>query len=378
MLGKHGCGGLSDRCTVLDRVTQARADMRRTKAAPLKPGSGSGKLDRMGQTISTASVEPSQRLAFWTDLVCDTYVQLDCDAAGGRSTVEGDIRADELASLRLSKVTASPQIVRRTAAKIAHASEDYFLVSIQTRGEGLILQDNRAARLAPGDFALYDSTRPYELRFDGPFQQYVLQLPGPTLRTALRNTAALTASTVSGQRGAGHLMIGMIRTLAADIATLAPASAHAVAESVTQILIAGLSALPAARQAPVSHLTAYHREQIKACVRARLRDPTLSVATLAAQLRLSLSTLHRAWSGEACSLSEWIWAQRLDAAQHDLCDPNQSARSVSEIAYSWGFNDAAHFSRAFRRRFGCAAREMRAGNPLTPRAENAPCFGDLK
>lgn len=315
----------------------------------------------MGQTVSTASVEPSQRLAYWTDLVCDTFVQLDCDAGAGHDSIEGDIDANELASLRLSKVTATPQIVRRTAAKIARASEDYFLVSIQTRGEGLIIQDDRVARLAPGDFALYDSTRPYELRFDGPFQQYVLQLPGPTLRTSLHNTAALTASAVSGQRGAGHLMIGMIGTLAADIDTLAPASAHAVAESVTQILIAGLSALPAARRAPVSHMTAYHREQIKACARARLRDPALSVATLAAQLRVSTSTLHRAWSGEACSLTEWIWAQRLDAAKHDLCDPNQAARSVSEIAFSWGFNDAAHFSRAFRARFGRSARALRAG-----------------
>ncbi len=319
----------------------------------------------MHSIVSTDAVEPSQRLAFWTDLVCDTYVQLDCDAAGGAATIEGDIRADEFATLQLSQVTATPQIVRRTAAKIAHASEDYFLVSIQTRGEGLIMQDERTARLAPGDFALYDSTRPYELRFESAFQQYVLRLPGPTLRTALRDTQRLTASTVSGQRGAGHLMIGMIRTLAADIDTLAPESAAAVAESVTQILIAGLSALPAARQQPVSQLTAYHREQIKACARARMRDPALTVAGIAAQLHLSTSTLHRAWAGEACSIAEWIWAQRLDAARRDLCDPGLTARSVSEIAFSWGFNDAAHFSRAFRARFGCSARELRGGRGAT-------------
>ena len=315
----------------------------------------------MHQSVSTDRVEPSQRLAFWTDMVCNTYVQLDCDAAAGAPTIEGDIRADELATLRLSRVTATPQVVRRTAAKIAHASEDYFLVSIQTQGEGLISQDGRTARLAPGDFALYDSTRPYELRFERPFQQYVLRLPGATLRTALRDTQLLTASTVSGQRGAGHLMIGMIQTLAADIDTLAPESAAAVAESVTQILIAGLSALPAARQQPVSQLAGYHRAQIKACARSRLSDPGLTVAGIASQLRVSPSTLHRAWAGEACSIAEWIWAQRLDAARRDLCDPSQSARSVSEIAYSWGFNDAAHFSRSFRARFGCAARELRAG-----------------
>jgi len=315
----------------------------------------------MHRTVSTDSVEPSQRLAFWTDMVCNTYVQLDCDATSGRSGIDGHIDADTLATLQLSRVTATPQIVRRTPAKIARASEDYFLVSIQTQGQGVIVQDGRAARLAPGDFALYDSTRPYELHFDAPFQQYVLRLPGPTLRTALRDTRSLTASTVSGQRGAGHLMIGMIRTLAADIGTLAPESAAAVAESVTQILIAGLAGLPAARQQAVSNLTAYHREQIRACARSRLRDPALTVAGIAAQLQLSPSTLHRAWAGEACSIAEWIWSQRLDAARRDLCDPGLDARSVSDIAFSWGFNDAAHFSRAFRARFGCSARELRAG-----------------
>jgi AraC-like DNA-binding protein len=320
----------------------------------------------MHHAASTDAVEPGRRLAFWTDMVCNTYVQLDCDAAAGSATIEGDIAADELATLQLSRVTATPQIVRRTAAKIARASEDYFLVSIQTQGEGVVSQDGRVAHLAPGDFALYDSTRPYELRFEGAFQQYVLRLPGPTLRTSLRDTQSLTASTVSGQRGAGQLMIGMIQTLVADIGTLAPESATAVAESVTQILIAGLSALPAARQQPVSHLTAYHREQIKACARARLRDPALTVVGIAAQLRVSPSTLHRAWAGEACSIAEWIWARRLDAARRDLCDPGMGARSVSEIAFSWGFNDAAHFSRAFRARFACSARELRSGGAVQP------------
>jgi AraC-like DNA-binding protein len=318
----------------------------------------------MHHVLSTAAVEPSQRLAYWVDMVCDTYVELECDPSDGAAGIEGEIAADTLATLRLSRVTATAQHVRRTAAKVAASSDDYFLVSIQTEGLGMVSQDGRDARLAPGDFALYDSTRPYELRFEGPFQQFVLMLPGPTLRTALRGTEALTATAVSGARGAGHLMIGMIRTLAADIDTLAPESAAAVADSVSQILIAGLAALPAARRPAVSQLAAYHREQIKALARERLRDPRLSVAEIAARLRLSPSTLHRAWAGEACSLSDWIWSQRLDAARRDLCDPACAARSVSEIAYAWGFSDAAHFSRAFRARFGCAPRELRArGGP---------------
>jgi len=53
--------------------------------------------------------------------------------------------------------------------------------------------------------------------------------------------------------------------------------------------------------------------------------------------------------------------RRLDATRRDLCDPALAARSISEIAFAWGFNDAAHFSRAFRARFGRSPRELRAG-----------------
>ena len=35
----------------------------------------------MSQLLTTAAVEPARQLAYWTEMVCDTYVQLDCDAA---------------------------------------------------------------------------------------------------------------------------------------------------------------------------------------------------------------------------------------------------------------------------------------------------------
>ena len=120
----------------------------------------------------------------------------------------------------------------------------------------VMAQDGCVALLSPAEFALCDSTPPNELRLHALFQHYVFRLADPTLRTALRDTQSVTASTVCGQRGPRHLMIGTIQTMASDVSTLAPKSAAAVAESVTQILLAGLSALPSARQQPVSQLTA--------------------------------------------------------------------------------------------------------------------------
>ena len=95
----------------------------------------------------------------------------------------------------------------------------------------------------------------------------------------------------------------------------------------------------------------------------RLADPLLSVATLAAELQLSAGHVHRLFQSEPAPLAHYIWNRRLDACQRDLRDPACAGHSIAAIAYSRGFNDAAHFSRSFRRRFGVSPREYRCAPP---------------
>ncbi|WP_082519479.1 helix-turn-helix domain-containing protein [Variovorax sp. Root411] len=318
----------------------------------------------MSQIFSTAGLPSRERTAFWTDLVCGTYVDLECEPAASKDIVEGEILAFTFSNLQLSRVTATAQTVRRTPTKIARSNEDFFLVSVQTSGDGLVSQDGREAFLRPGDFALYDSTRPYVLSFSGNMQQYVLRFPGPLLRGSLRDAERLTATPIHGDKGTGYLLQSMIRTLATDIGALTNASAAAVADGVMSLLIAGLSELPAAQARPASSLAALHRQQIRQAVQLHLREPGFGVAALANVLRVSPSTLQRAWSGESCSLHEFIWTCRLEGAKRELVQPAMRSRSVSEIAYFWGFNDAAHFSRTFRARYGLAPRDVRP--PSTP------------
>jgi AraC-like DNA-binding protein len=315
----------------------------------------------MNQLLSTDAVPRDQRLAYWTDMICNVYVQLGCDPVQPQAdcAFEGSIRQHTLPSLDVSIVNSSAQKVTRTPGHIARSSDDYFLVSIQARGQGVVRQDGRDAVLSVGDFALYDSTRPYQLLFDDAFEQIVLKLPGERLRSELRETETLTATTVSGREGAGHLLIGMIRTLREDIDALQPASALAVANGVLNILVAGLQTIPAARSPGLSNLTAFHLSRVKRRIDEQLADPSLSVSTLAAALGMSASHIHRVFKSEPMTPAQYIWERRLEACSRDLLAPGLAGRPVGEIAYGRGFSDAAHFSRAFRERFGCSPREWR-------------------
>jgi AraC-like DNA-binding protein len=312
----------------------------------------------MNQLLTTDSVPREDRLAYWTDMICSVYVQLGCDPVH-TDDFNGAIRSQTLPCLDLSVVSSGAQSVLRTPGHIARSSDDYFLVSIQTVGTGVLRQDGRDAMLSPGDFALYDSTRPYELLFRDSFEQIVLKLPGDHLRSVVRETEKMTATTVSGREGAGHLLIEMVRTLWDDVAALQPASALAVANGVLNILVAGLQTLPAASRPSLTNLTAYHIARIKRLIDQRLADPELSVDSIARELGLSVGHMHRLFKSEAVPLFHYIWNRRLEACSRDLLDPRLRGSSISQIAYGRGFNDAANFSRAFRERFGCSPREWR-------------------
>ena len=63
--------------------------------------------------------------------------------------------------------------------------------------------------------------------------------------------------------------------------------------------------------------------------------------------------------------------QRRLARVHALLSSTQDRRRIAELAFAHGFVSETHFSRAFRRRYGYAPREVRNGGPLLATASEA-------
>lgn len=309
--------------------------------------------------MATVEVAEDQRFEYWMDMICSVYVQLECDRPQERALF-GEIEFSRIGGLDLTELRANVSRVRRTPLHASRADEDYCLVQLQQAGKGVVRQDGRVAVVNPGDFVVYDCTRPYELTFDEEEHHVlVLRLPRAHLEQHVARLEELTATTVSGEGAAGHLLLSMVGTLRNQAERLHPASAQGVSDAITQMIAAGLRSLPQANARRPSSLHAYHLARIKAHVKERLRDPGLSVASVARTAGLSPDHLARLFRGEPMPLSRLIWQWRLEACRRDLVDPRLASRSVSEIAFSWGFNEAAHFSRSFKEQYGTTPRAWR-------------------
>ncbi|WP_246332057.1 helix-turn-helix domain-containing protein [Sphingomonas chungangi] len=318
--------------------------------------------------LSTEQVAKKDRVAFWRDVVCQTFVELECGGIAA-TDFQGSVSTRNLGNVQFSSVRSSSHFVSRTRSMIAQSSKDYFLLSLQTDGVGLVEQDGRTAVLRPGDFALYDTTRPYDLRFHGHSDQLVLRLARSTVASRLADPESCTARRIAGDSAAGRLASTFIRQLHDSLDQLDPNSVSRLHGSMVDLMATAL-AEQAGAAIEGSEWQVLLRRKVLAYIDSNMADPRLTCESVAAAHGISERYMRKLFENSSMGVSEWIWTRRLDQAKRDLGDPMLTHIGITAVGYDAGFKDPAHFSRAFKARFGMTPSQHRA-QTIASRAASA-------
>ncbi len=92
------------------------------------------------------------------------------------------------------------------------------------------------------------------------------------------------------------------------------------------------------------------QDRMLALVQARLGDPDLRTATIAAELGVSPRTVQNMFAAMGTTPACHIAGLRLERAAELLTADR--AMSMTDIAFELGYNDSAYFSRCFRQHYG--------------------------
>ena len=312
----------------------------------------------MPTRFSTSDVREKERFSYWREAVCDAYVQLGCEY-DRQKRFRGEIQLERLSKLSISRVSGNSHRVFRRRRDIARSSDAFFLLSLQTKNTASVSQHQRAAELEPGDFALYSSIDPYELRLTDAFEQLVVQVPRSKLLMRLPAADLLTGRPVSGKSAVGRMVGNGIRQIVEAMRESDPMVCDHMQDAIIDLIAAGLASVE-----DVKYELSLPEQQLltraKGFVQAHLPDPELDRSRVAGAMGMSIRRLSEVFAKEDISLSAYIRAARLDRIAQDLEDIHLASHSISDIAMRWGISNFQHFSRIFKVRYGLAPRDYRA------------------
>ncbi|HVZ54577.1 MAG TPA: helix-turn-helix domain-containing protein, partial [Pseudolabrys sp.] len=98
---------------------------------------------------------------------------------------------------------------------------------------------------------------------------------------------------------------------------------------------------------------------IRQYVLAHLSDPDLSIDRIARAMGCSKRYLHQVFAAENVTIERHIWRLRIERCCEALTEQGKPEKSISAIAFEWGFNSSAHFSRLFKAQVGVAPTAFR-------------------
>jgi AraC-like DNA-binding protein len=310
------------------------------------------------ETFSTAGMDPRRKFEFWNETACASFTPISSDPIDLRSFT-GRLARTRVGELSVAEVFSDAQFVRHSRSHVARSRLSMFFIHMQLDGRSVNRQDGREAHLGPGDFTLADTNRPYEIEFDGPNRMLVVGIPDGLIRRQIACPESVVAIPMSGSKGISALLSeflkGFWRQCSEEIdASIVPRMTNAALD----LVASAYTVLPQAHS-DRSALSNAHRIRIVNYIEAHLGDPDLTPMRVAAACKMTPRYLHHLFSHESETVARYILRRRLEECSRALTIPSQRGRTMTAIAFDYGFNSPTHFGRVFRARYGVTPREFR-------------------
>lgn len=294
----------------------------------------------------------------WRQKMSSRFVRLNV-TTDRPDNFHASVRSREYDGISLSQVFAGSHQVDRPLNFIASDERQFFKLSLQVSGTGLIIQDGREAALLPGDMAIYDTSRPYSLVFDDEVETLVLIFPHDFLKVPAEAVSQLTAVRMPGNSGMGQMVSPFLRQLGQNLNQFSGHSGTRIARNVLDLISTLVyTELDLDNRArPDANLSLML--DIQTYIEQHLGDPNLTPSRIAEAQFISTRRLHYLFQAESTTVAAWIKARRVERCRRDLRDPSMAHETVTAIGQRWGFVDSAHFSRTFKSAVGVSPSNYR-------------------
>ncbi len=314
--------------------------------------------------LDLAALPPVERLDRWREAL-EPIFEITPDPSCDGAAFSGAIAAAHLGDALVSQVRSGPQLFARSRAHARSTGLDHFMIQTFRHGRHDGACGDNPVHRGRGDVWVLDlaqETRTQASRF----VNITLIVPRDRVLPLIKGSEIHGATLRSGT-AAARLIANHLETLAVAAPELTLAEAAAAVDAAGLMIAGAWTGLRESRPEVGAAVRATARRTVCDYIDRHLADGRLTPERLSRLFRMSRATLYRLFEDEG-GVVAYISGRRLDRCRALLAADPARERTIGEIAFSHGFASEAHFSRAFRRRFGMAPREARGSIRETPSA----------
>jgi AraC-like DNA-binding protein len=304
-----------------------------------------------GIVHSDFSVQGDARKSFlaWQERMSPVYdIRPPCKQA--EDTFNASLSRYTIDNLSLIDFLTAPNLAVRSLGRVSTESVRDVTFSVFLEGPPSQFLGNKPRTEAqhnprvPSILAL-DMDQPCTIRsFEG--RLLLLFVPRALVERFFPDAASLHGRCIHAATPLTRLLIEHVIALRRQIVGLSKEEAHQSFLTAVELILAAVYG------------------KVRRHVEMHLRDPGLSPESVLASLHFSRASVYRLFEHEG-GLAAYIRNRRLRMAADELV--RLPHRGIQDVASGLGFNDASSFTRAFRRAFDIAPRELHEYAPLLRR-----------
>ncbi|WOF44753.1 helix-turn-helix domain-containing protein [Sphingopyxis indica] len=244
----------------------------------------------------------------------------------------------------------------RSRAEMAMDKEDTFTIQLVLAGKEVFTIDNNQYLLSAGDIVVWNSMFPVRYEITERLQKISATMPLQRLRSWLPDSWYASQGSLPS-----HLLsMQYFRLFFESVSREFLSGNITPGECLIEAMIAMLLTTEYRRKSIARASDESRKAQaIITFLEKNLSNPDLSPKNLAAQQNCSVRYVHKAFESRSLTAEKYIIEQRLLRCLRDLGNPKMAQRSITEIAFAWGFKSSSHFSRCFKDKFGVSPRDYR-------------------
>ena len=313
---------------------------------------------------STANYPRVDRYDVWDQQLRSAYCGFALDRPF-QPDFDAITRSRHADSLSVIDCVCGPFSATRARPHIGRDAREVFGIQLVLAGREELRIDGQSILLTQGDLLLWDSARPITICVREKLHKISVVTPLARFRQWLPTSWDRIPRKIESGSNAANLLSSHMRSLHSYFLDDDLGSGDALLEVSLGLVIDAIHRT--SNQAPET-LRGAQLARVRQYIDRNLDQSELSPSLIAGANHISVRYLHWLFEPSGVTVSQYVIQQRLLRCRRDLSIGMMRGRTITDIALSWGFRDATHFSRRFKQEFGQSAHDFRrqacAGQPM--------------